>query len=161
MEKHLDDERWMALYAECRASLFRAAALIVGEADAEELVQDAFEHALRTPKFFENVREPRAWLRTTLVHLAVSRLRRHAVWERIRPRRDSFVEGPDAETVDLRRALLRLRPEERAAIVMHHYYGAPYAEIALALGVQVATIGKLLTRARRSLAALLTEPVHG
>lgn len=161
MERDLDEERWRALYAECRAPLFRAAALMVGEGDAEELVQDAFERALRTPRFFANVREPRAWLRTTLVHLAVSRLRRHAVWERIRPRRATFVEGPDAETVDLRRALLRLRPEERAAIVMYHYYGAPYTEIAIALGAQPASIGKLLTRARRSLAASLTEPPRG
>ncbi|MBM4434783.1 MAG: hypothetical protein FJ028_06745 [Chloroflexi bacterium] len=50
--------RWQALYAACRPTLYRAAALLVGEGEAEGVVQDAFERAMREPDFFR-ARRPR------------------------------------------------------------------------------------------------------
>jgi DNA-directed RNA polymerase specialized sigma24 family protein len=47
------DERWTGLYEECRPAPYRAAALMVGAADAEEVVQEAFERAMRERDFFE------------------------------------------------------------------------------------------------------------
>lgn len=112
---------------------------------------------MRNRGFFDEVREPRAWLRTALVRLAVSRLRRRAIWERIRPRPVEEIRDADAaDAIDLRRALLSLSAAERAAIVMHHYYDMPYTECAQALGMRADSVGKLLTRARRSLARRLT-----
>ena len=103
---------------------------MVGEGEAEELVQDAFERGMRQPRFFDDVREPRAWLRTALARLAMSRLRRRGVWDRIRPRRAPAISDPDPECIDLRRALLLLPPPQRAAIVSHRYHDASYAEVA-------------------------------
>jgi len=70
------DERWACLYEEYRPALYRAAALMVGSADAEEVVHEAFERAMRERDFFERVREPKAWLRTVVARLALGRLRR-------------------------------------------------------------------------------------
>ena len=129
----------------------------MGESEAEELVQDAFERAMRQRQFFEDVREPRAWLRTALARLAISRMRRRAVWERIRPRRVPAISDPDPECIDLRRALLLLPPSQRTAIVLHHYQGASYAEVAEALNMETSSVGKLLTRARRALRDQLSD----
>lgn len=151
------DARWDRLYEEFRPTLYRAAALLVGDGEAEELVQDVFERAMRKQRFFDEVREPRAWLRTALARLAVSRLRRRSVWERIRPRHAPEIGDPDPECLDLRRALLVLPAPQRAAIVLHHYHGADYAEVADALGMEPSGIGKLLTRARSALRDELRE----
>jgi RNA polymerase sigma-70 factor, ECF subfamily len=129
----------------------------VGESEAEELVQEAFERAMRQRQFFEDVREPRAWLRTALARLAISRMRRRAVWERIRPRSVPAISDPDPECIDLRRALRLLPHSQRTAIVLHHYQGASYAEVADALGIETSSVGKLLTRARRALRDQLSD----
>ncbi|MGH2451789.1 MAG: RNA polymerase sigma factor [Candidatus Limnocylindria bacterium] len=155
------DARWERLYMEFRPVLYRAAALMVGDGEAEELVQDAFERAMRQQRFFDEVREPRAWLRTALARLAISRLRRRSVWERIRPPHAPEISDPDPGCLDLRRALLALSAPQRAAIVLHHYHGAGYGEVAEALGLEPSSIGKLLTRARRALRDELRQETDG
>lgn len=112
---------------------------------------------MRQRHFFDEVREPRAWLRTALARLAISRLRRRSVWERVRPRQVPEISDHDPESIDLRRALLGLPAPQRAAIVLHHYHGADHAEVAEALGMEPSSIGKLLTRARRALRDELRE----
>lgn len=123
----------------------------MGETEAEELVQDAFERAMRQPRFFEEVREPLAWLRATQARLGISRLRRRAIWERIRPRQPEEISDHDPVNVDLRRALVALPAQQRAAVVLHHYHGADYADVAEALGIAASSVGPLLSRARRAL----------
>ena len=51
---------------------------MVGSADAEELVHEAFERAMRKAAFFDEVREPVAWLRTVCARQALGRLRRRS-----------------------------------------------------------------------------------
>jgi RNA polymerase sigma factor (sigma-70 family) len=149
------DARWHALYAACRPTLYRTAALLVGEGEAEEVVQDAFERAMREPDFFGRIQEPVAWLRTVATRAALGRLRRRALWEkaqRLISRQDHQV---DPAHPDLASALARLPPKQRAAIVLRYYQDAPYAEIASALGVEQESVGPLLTRARAALRDLL------
>ena len=145
------DARWQALYSACRPTLYRSAALLVGEAEAEEVVQDAFERAMREPDFFGRVREPLAWLRTVSTRAALARLRRRALWEgalRLLGRADHV---PDHARVDIEAALRRLPPKQRAAVVLRYYHDAPYSEIAAALDMDEASVGPLLTRARAAL----------
>ncbi|MDE3100863.1 MAG: RNA polymerase sigma factor [Chloroflexota bacterium] len=145
------DPRWQALYAACRPALYRSASLLVGEAEAEEVVQDAFERAMRERDFFEKVRDPLAWLRTVSTRVALGRLRRRARFDRalaLIGREDHQV---DPTRSDLEAALARLPPKQRAAIVLRYYQDAPYAEIASALEVDVESVGPLLTRARAAL----------
>jgi len=145
------DARWHALYTASRPTLYRAAALLVGEAEAEEVVQDAFERAMREPDFFGRVHEPVAWLRTVSTRVALARLRRRALWERAKGlvgRGDSEAAPPSGDLAD---AVRRLPPKQRAAVVMRYYQDAPYSEIAAALDMDVASLGPLLSRARAAL----------
>src|SRR5207237_9673490 len=80
------EARWAALYEDSRPLLYRAAALMVGAAEAEEGVQEAFERAMRSRNFFDEVREPVAWLRTVCARQALGRLRRRRGSEPVRLR---------------------------------------------------------------------------
>jgi RNA polymerase sigma-70 factor (ECF subfamily) len=144
------DERWARLYEDCRPILYRAAALMVGAADAEEVVQEAFERAMRDRDFFERVREPRAWLRTVVARRALGRLRRRHIVERLRLRPPADHIEP-WERVDLAAALARLASQERVAVVLRYFAEASYEEIAGALGMPASSLGPLLTRARARL----------
>ena len=142
------DPRWEQLYAECRPPLYRAAAFLVGNAEGEEVVQDAFERAMRQERFFDEVREPHAWLRRVVIRLAVSRLRRRQVWERIRFLLDQHEPQHDP---DLDTAIKRLPVTQRAAIVLRYYFDAEYSEIASTLGMSEASVSTTLSRARAAL----------
>jgi RNA polymerase sigma-70 factor (ECF subfamily) len=60
-----------------------------------------------------------------------------------------------AQRTDLRRAMSRLRPRERALLWLAYGQGHAHAEIAETLGVKTASVKLLLFRARRKLATLL------
>jgi RNA polymerase sigma-70 factor (ECF subfamily) len=142
------DPRWEDLYERCRAPLYRAAAFLVGDGEGEEIVQDAFERAMKNGRFFDDVREPAAWLRQVVIRLAVTRLRRRAVWKRVR---ELIARPQSARLPDLRTAIDQLPPSQRGAILLHYYFGASYEEVAIALGLRPASVGKVLARARASL----------
>ena len=149
------DARWQALYQACRPTLYRSAALVVGEAEAEEVVQDAFERAMREPDFFGSVRDPLAWLRTVSTRAALARLRRRALWDKAQQLIGRGHHEVNSDRADIATALGRLPPKQRAAIVLRYYHDAPYSEIAAALEMDEASVGPLLTRARAGLKASL------
>jgi RNA polymerase sigma factor (sigma-70 family) len=123
---------------------------MVGAADAEEVVQEAFERAMREHDFFERVREPKAWLRTVVARRALGRLRRRRVFERLhlRPATDRIEPW---ERVDLAVALARLASRERVALILRYFVEASYEEIADAVGVAPSSVGPLLARVRARL----------
>jgi len=123
---------------------------MVGAAEAEEVVQEAFERAMREPDFFDRVHEPLAWLRTVTSRLALGRLRRRQVLARLRLRPPSNVVEA-WERADLAVALARLPGHERVAVVLRYFADASYEEIAETLGVASSSVGPLLTRARARL----------
>jgi RNA polymerase sigma factor (sigma-70 family) len=144
------DDRWSGLYENCRPALYRAAALMVGAAEAEEVVQEVFERAMREPAFFDRVEEPMAWLRTLTARRALGRMRRRRILERLRLRPQSTGVEP-WERAHLAVGLSRLASRERVALVLRYYAEASYEEIASALGIASSSIGPLLTRARSHL----------
>ncbi|NUP99848.1 MAG: sigma-70 family RNA polymerase sigma factor [Armatimonadetes bacterium] len=56
----------------------------------------------------------------------------------------------------VRRALLKLSPQHREVVVMHHLEGLPLADIGRALGLPVGTVKSRLGRGREHLERLLT-----
>jgi RNA polymerase sigma-70 factor (ECF subfamily) len=150
------DDRWHALYEQSRPLLYRAAALMVGSAEAEEVVHESFERALRNPAFFDEVREPLAWLRTVTARRALGRLRKRRVWERVSLRLRAETPAASWEAIDLALALKHLPARARIALVLRHYQDASYEEIASALDITTASVGPLLTRARAKLREALT-----
>ena len=130
---------------------------MVGSADAEELVHEAFERAMRNAAFFDEVREPVAWLRTVSARQALSRLRRRRVWERLHIRFPAAHQQSEPwERADLAIALCALPARERVALVLRYYQDASYEEISGALGIAAASVGPMLTRARAKVREALT-----
>jgi RNA polymerase sigma-70 factor (ECF subfamily) len=146
---------WDGLYASARPFLYRTAALLLPPEEAEEVVQEAFERAVRTDGFRRDTHEPVAWLRTVVGRLALDRLRRRRVWERIR---GLLLTAPATEREsELRAALRELPARQRVALVLRYYQDAPYNEIAEALRIQTESVGPLLSRAKAALREALRD----
>jgi RNA polymerase sigma-70 factor (sigma-E family) len=128
----------------------RLAFLLTGErALAEDLVQDAFVKLLGR---FRDLRNPDAfwwYLRRTIVNLSRSQFRRRKV-ERAwlaSQRPEATASGPDLGERDrMRRALMTLRPEQRAAIILRYYEDLSEADTAEALGIPIGTVKSTVSR---------------
>jgi RNA polymerase sigma-70 factor (ECF subfamily) len=134
--------------------------------DARDLVQDAFERALRAFDGRPPHSNERAWLFTILYHLFVDRRR-----QRLRAPEPLSLEGIEVAHSEppplpawhelgveqVRAAMSELPDELRAAYQLLIVEQKSYQEIATALGVPVSTVGTRILRARRRLRTLLTE----
>lgn len=148
------------LYERHYAELVRLAFALTNDWGlAEELAQETFVRAWRS---WANIRDPRAapaYLRTIVVNLARSslrrRLREHGAW---RDTGESRSADP-GDTVDLLRALARLPARKRACVVLRFYLDLSEADTAAALGVSVGTVKSQTAKALQRLEQLLTEPV--
>ena len=69
--------------------------------------------------------------------------------------REESVADAMVRRTDLRRAMARLRPRERALLWLAYAQEHPHAEIAVTLGVETGSVKLLLFRARRRLAQIL------
>jgi RNA polymerase sigma-70 factor (ECF subfamily) len=69
--------------------------------------------------------------------------------------RESEPEAPETYT-DLRRALLRLSPDERLPLVLHFYLDLPLDEVARTLGVSSSAAKSRIYRAAKRLRSDLT-----
>jgi RNA polymerase sigma-70 factor (ECF subfamily) len=97
----------------------------------------------------------RAWIFRILRNLTINRMKRRQVrgirvdLEAAEPELEHHV--PELARRDLRRALDRLSPEHRDAVVLCFVQGFSYAEIAEVMGTPVGTVMSRLHRARRKL----------
>lgn len=129
---------------------------------AEDATQEALVaawrtiHSLRDPDRFD------AWLRRILLNECY----REARHERERFRHEAHVESivvansPDpgialADRDEIERGFARLKPEQRALIVLHFYVGLPMSETADALGIPEGTVKSRLHRTTQLLRASL------
>jgi RNA polymerase sigma-70 factor (ECF subfamily) len=149
----------LAAFEDVRPRLFGIAYRMMGTVtEAEDLVQEAWLRWQRADR--ETVREPAAFLATTVTRLALSEL------DSARVRRERYV-GPwlpepvdtsadpalgaeRAEALSLAVLVLleRLTPAERAAYVLHEAFDYPYRRIAEVLETSEANARQLGTRAR-------------
>jgi RNA polymerase sigma-70 factor (ECF subfamily) len=142
-------------------------------AEGRDVVQDAFERALRSFDQFDSSADGRSWLLTIVHNTFIDRCRKRARAPRTEPveaidRVAVPVEAEDAPppwadvTADeLRAAIEKLEPEFREVYTRHANERRSYQEIADALGLPVNTVGTRLARARRKLRAILTETRGG
>ncbi|OWQ45673.1 RNA polymerase subunit sigma-24 [Roseateles noduli] len=162
-----DDSARTLLDADHR-SLVRAATRLLGPADAEDAVQDAYVRALETTPTGLNAVQ--AWLLTVVRHLAIDRLRRRD-WMRqwleamdgqppvsaSRPASTwSTSMAPSAEAVAtlaeevalaLRLMASHLTPMDGAALLLHEVFEVEHAEIARATDQSEAASRQRLRRA--------------
>jgi RNA polymerase sigma-70 factor, ECF subfamily len=138
-----------------RKRLLRTAYRIVGSADAEDVVQDAFERAWRTTSFRANA-DLRPWLSRIARNAAFNVLRRRVrtitAYERQRD-----IESAEASALRHERiaaidvALGELPVHQRRAIVLHDVAGFSSREIAQLCGIEHNTVRTRLFRARRAM----------
>jgi RNA polymerase sigma factor (sigma-70 family) len=152
------------LYRLHAAEVFRYAYAVLGNrADAEDVTQTTFINALRALERGETPRKPTNWLITIAHNLIRQRFRQ----QQARPLeveldRDVAVEedsdeGPSID--ELVRALQRIPPTQRQALVLRELEGRSYGEIGELLGVSQSALEALIFRARRSLAEELENLV--
>ena len=140
----------------------RALRLTGNPAQADDLVQDTIERALRFEAQYERGTNLRAWALSILFSVFVTRYRqkrreRNAL--RILAHDPNAWTLPDAEKVDAKVALTRstsasldaLPPGFRAAIVMVDLEERSYRDAATMLGVPVGTVMSRLHRGRKML----------
>ena len=130
-----------------------ASAILGNEADAHDVVQEAFTSAWRNLSRLRDVDRFDAWLNRILLNRCRDALRR-------RRRRgeialdDIVLPGqldPDPDLTDLNAAFELLDVDQRHLLVLHHLHHQPVAEMARRLGRPVGTVKWRLHRARRAL----------
>jgi RNA polymerase sigma-70 factor (sigma-E family) len=146
-----------------RPGLRRTAYLMCGDwHQADDLVQTALTKLYVAWRRVRNDEAPDAYVRRILTRCFLD--------ERRRPwRRESPVEvleeqaapggRADEDVLDLRSALDRLPPRQRATVVLRFWADASVAETAEALGCSEGTVKSQTARAINTLRSLLADPV--
>ena len=158
----MNEDAFRAFYDRTSGALWGYLSRISGDRQvADDLLQESYYRLLKSTMVFESENHRRNYLYRIATNL-VRDARRAA-----RPRLDEGFEianvaapaGVDAESrTDVRRALGRLKPRERAMLWLAYANGSSHAEIAGVLGLKTGSIKLLLFRARRKLAASLRAP---
>jgi RNA polymerase sigma-70 factor (ECF subfamily) len=147
------------LYRDHAASVYRYAFAVLGNhPDAEDVTQQTFLNAYRAIAQGTKPRKAENWL----VTIAHNEIRRHfrTNGKAVEVELDDRLAHPDAERsdpslADILRALQKLTPMQRSALVMREFEGRSYTEIARALEITQSALETLLFRARRALAEQL------
>jgi RNA polymerase sigma-70 factor (ECF subfamily) len=164
-ESALAEQRLEQAFAAARPELVRNLARLLGSADdAQDVAQEAFLKCWRTRSRVPQVRDLRAWI--FRVGLNAARDLRRNVWRRrSRPLADptSLGDRPGgcpgeallhAEALErLRRALVQLRPEERAIFLLRQSANLTYEQIAARHGLPVGTVKTRMRSALHKLRA--------
>jgi RNA polymerase sigma-70 factor (sigma-E family) len=142
-------------------ALLRAAWLLTGdEAAAEDLLQTALAEVWPTWRRIATGQSPEAYVRRVLVSRFLSGRRRRwraEVPAAVLPETDdgSDVAGRSATRDAVRRALVRLSPQQRSVVVLRYLEDLTVEETAATLGCSAATVK---VQAGRALATLRRDP---
>jgi RNA polymerase sigma-70 factor (ECF subfamily) len=131
--------------------------------EAEDVVQEAAVKAWRKLGTFRLGADFKPWF-LAIVANQCRMVRRTSWWSVLRlertPADRSGLETNSVLSMDLRRALLVLPSDQRAAIALHFYLDLPLNEVAEVLGVSVAGVKSRINRAlKRMRPALATNEV--
>lgn len=150
-----------------------ATRLVVREAIAEELVQDAALRLLQDERLPPDEGQVRAWLFRIVTNLAIDHLRKHSTWKELVliDTRERAVADPEffAQSHEMRGSpemqaiarehlavcftctLRNLPPQQAAALLLKEVYGFSTAEAAEALEATVVQVKNWIQQARRTL----------
>jgi RNA polymerase sigma-70 factor, ECF subfamily len=159
------DRRTGAVFQQHRERLWGIAYGIVSSPeDADDLVQEAYIRWHRTDQ--EAVRQPEAWLVTTITRLGIDRLRARQTERSVyvgpwlpTPIVDSGPPPDRAAEIDSELSLAflvlleQLAPEERAAFLLREVFEVGYAEIARVLNRSETACRQVVHRARNRVRA--------
>ena len=156
-----DHEAFEVLATSAGDRLFAVARLILRSSDlAEDAVQEALVRAWQQLPSLHDPERFDAWLYRLVVNACADQGRQLRRWSnQVRPLQTDRSIGDDTGSVadrdQLERAFARLKPEQRAVVVLHHYSGFSAAEIARILGVPEGTARSRLHYATEAMRAAL------
>ena len=137
-------------------------------AEADDLVQDCIERALRRQDGLQQRERMGAWLRSILHNVFVDDLRRRRARGTMVDVRDleddlalSTAPADRAGMQDFYAATMRLSLEHRQILLLVGVEGLSYREVATELGVPIGTVMSRLARARDKLREALDAPSAG
>lgn len=132
--------------------------------DAEDALQEAMLSAHRTAGRFRYDSQVSSWLHRIVVNACLDRLRRAKSQPTVELYEDAGPLADPTPRVDtalvVRRALMQLPLEQRAAVVAVDMQGYSVAETARLLGVPQGTVKSRCARARARLAGILAPAEH-
>lgn len=151
-----------ALAAERGPALVGYAFLLTGDLDrAEDLVQEALVRSFsRRMSGSDDVEWAEAYVRRTILNVFLDAYRRGRLWRGVchliteKPRCDGPEQATEAR-IDVRAALLRLPPQERACVVLRFYEDLTVPAVAERLGISPGTAKRYLSDGVRRLESLL------
>ncbi len=165
------------VYQRNRSAVYGVAArMITNQADREEIVQDVFLEVFRSLAGFRGTSKLSTWIRRVTVNVILQHIRRKGRRVALRlvnepPEQvalDPDATGPATPEADalrrerqeaVERALSRLSPKKRIALIMADFEGLSSVEVAAAVGAPALTVRTRLFYARRDFyAALIEEP---
>jgi RNA polymerase sigma-70 factor (ECF subfamily) len=141
-----------------RDRVYRIALRMLGnESDAEDATQDAFVQAWTRLPEFRAESQFSTWMHRIATNRCLDMLRARRPTTTLPDQREAPATRPDRiveaawQVADLKAAIGRLTPEQRAPFVLRDLEGHTYEEIAETLGVSVSAVKSRLHRARLEL----------
>jgi RNA polymerase sigma-70 factor, ECF subfamily len=145
-----------------RLGTYRVALRMLGdEGDAEDATQDAFVQAWRNLAGFRADAAFSTWMYRIVTNRCLNMLRARRRTSPLPEDREAPASRPDRiaegrwQVEDLKRAIGRLTPEQRAPLVLRELEGCSYEEIAEVLDVSISAVKSRLHRARLELLAAM------
>jgi RNA polymerase sigma-70 factor (ECF subfamily) len=160
-----DTEAFRPLLEKYHRQLYGVAVRMLGNReDARDATQNAFVKAYRALGKYDPSYRFFSWVYRILVNECLNELRARRPMTTLS---DSLVgPGTPVEAVqasesrrEVRRAVLQLPPEQREVIVLRHFGGMSYAQLAAALGIPESTVRSRLFGARQRLFEMLATRV--
>jgi RNA polymerase sigma-70 factor (ECF subfamily) len=153
----MDEQAFRAFYDRTAPALWAYLSRLSGDRQlADDLLQESYYRLLRSRETFEGEAHRRNYLFRIATNLVRDARRgRFGSWRNVPL--PELPGQPEAfeDRADVKRALARLKPRDRALLWLAYAQGSSHSEIAGVLGVKTGSIKLLLHRARRRMAALL------
>jgi RNA polymerase sigma-70 factor, ECF subfamily len=146
-----------------QAEVWRVAAHLVGQNEADDVTQDVFLRAWRALPNFRAESSGRTWLLAIARRACADAVRRQSRWRKLTARlhSESAASAANGDGLDelhgLGDLITRLPPAQREAFVLTQISGCSYAETAELCGVEIGTIRSRVARARVELVNLVRE----
>ena len=157
--------RWNDLFAEVARTRYSSLVaygilLTSSRADAQDLVQDAMVKVFSRVRTLPNAAAADQYIRRAMYTLYLDEARRSSLARAARPSVALPAEMPDAaagfgDAADVRAALGRLSPQERACVVLRYFDDLTVPAIANTLAIAEGTVKRYLADAHAKLGAAL------
>ncbi len=164
-----DQRAFAAIVARHHAPVYRLAwRLLNGNADAEDVAQEAFVKLWLNPAQVRDAKALKGWLMRVAANLATDRLRRksHADLDEIGEVADTGkrADGELAERAATRRVdegIAKLPERQKLAVTLVYFENMTNIAAAAVMDISVEAVESLLARARRSLKENLADDWRG